>query len=105
MNILVTGGAVFIGANLCRRLAGADAVDRVVALDDLSTGFPSNLAGDDVQLIQGPFLAGSPLDRAAAGCRAIVHLGARPSVPRSVLNPVASHQANASGTVAVLEAA
>ena len=42
-NNFISGGAGFIGANLCRTLAGADGVERVVALDDLSTGSRSNL--------------------------------------------------------------
>jgi len=112
MDVLVTGGAGFIGANLCARLSRSEGVGRVVALDDLSTGFRSNLhgvgsntEGADVELIEGSFLERSVMDRAAEGCDAIVHLGARPSVPRSVADPVASHEANASGTVAVLEAA
>jgi len=105
VRVLVTGGAGFIGANLCRRLRSTEGIDAVVALDDLSTGFRSNLADIDIELIEGSFLDRDVVDRAAHGCDAIVHLGARPSVPRSVADPVASHVANASGTVEVLEAA
>jgi UDP-glucose 4-epimerase len=105
MDVLVTGGAGFIGANLCRRLTGMDEIDRVVVLDDLSTGFRSNLDGVAVELVEGTFLDPATLDRCARGCDAIVHLGARPSVPRSIADPEASHDANATGTVQVLEAA
>ena len=45
MKVVVTGGAGFIGANLCRRLLADAGVDEVVALDDLSTGFAANLDG------------------------------------------------------------
>ena len=45
------------------------------------------------------------LDAAIAGASAVVHLAARPSVPRSVKDPVSSHHANATGTLNVLEAA
>jgi UDP-glucose 4-epimerase len=105
MDVLVTGGAGFIGANLCRRLTAMDEIGRVVVLDDLSTGFRSNLDGVAVELVEGTFLDPATLDRCARGCGAIVHLGARPSVPRSIADPVASHDANATGTLQVLEAA
>ena len=99
----MTGGAGFIGANLCRRLAGAG--ETVIALDDLSTGNADNLAGLDVTLIEGSILDPAALDRAFSDASAVVHLAARPSVPRSITDPMASHLANATGTVEVLEAA
>jgi len=102
MRVLVSGGAGFIGANLCRRLAGAASV---VALDDLSTGDARNLDGVEAELVEGTILDADVLDRAMAGADAVVHLAARPSVPRSIQDPVASHLANATGTVQVLEAA
>ena len=49
----MTGGAGFIGANLCRMLEQQDFVDQVVALDDLSTGSRQNLAGCPVGRAQG----------------------------------------------------
>ena len=106
MRILVTGGAGFIGANLCRTLVATEGVDRVVALDDLSTGSPANLDGvDGVELVEGSILDADLLDRVVPSTQAIIHLAARPSVPRSLLDPVASHEANATGTLRVLEAA
>lgn len=105
MKVVVTGGAGFIGANLCRQLLATPGVTEVVALDDLSTGFRSNLDGVEVKLVEGSILDVDTLDRVVAGASSVVHLGARPSVPRSVADPVASHNANATGTMNVLEAA
>ncbi len=103
MLVMVTGGAGFIGANLARHLelAGHD----VVVLDDLSTGFAENLDGTEARLQVGSILDVDAVASAAEEVEAIVHLGARPSVPRSLSDPVATHLANATGTVNVLEAA
>ncbi len=104
MKVLVTGGAGFIGANLCSRLESSGDHD-IVVLDDLSTGNADNLDGLDVTFMHGSFLDAATLDDAVRGVQAVVHLGAIPSVPRSIADPVASHLANATGTVNVLEAA
>jgi UDP-glucose 4-epimerase len=103
MKVVVTGGAGFIGANLCRRLGRAPGVTEVVALDDLSTGFATNLDGIDARLLVGDFVDPAVLDDVLPGAAAVVHLGARPSVPRSLEDPMASHHANATGTLQVLE--
>jgi UDP-glucose 4-epimerase len=105
MRVLVTGGAGFIGANLCERLRSGSLVDRVVVLDDLSTGSVANLGGLDVELVEGSILDGELVGRLAADADAIVHLAALGSVPRSVADPIGSHTTNATGTVMVLEAA
>ena len=106
VRVLVTGGAGFIGANLCRALATENDVTGVVALDDLSTGFRENLDTiDGVELVVGSILDHEVLDEVTSTVDAVVHLGARPSVPRSLEDPMASHDTNATGTVAVLEAA
>jgi UDP-glucose 4-epimerase len=102
--VAVTGGAGFIGANLCRALL-ADGVEEVVALDDLSSGSKANLAAaPEVDLVEGSILDAAALDAALVGAESVVHLAARPSVPRSISDPVASHEANATGTMRVLEA-
>jgi UDP-glucose 4-epimerase len=103
VSIVVTGGAGFIGANLVGRLC-ADG-ERVAVVDDLSTGVVANLRDLDVTFLEGSILDPALLDRAMDGARAVVHLAARPSVPRSLTDPMASHLANATGTVEVLEAA
>jgi UDP-glucose 4-epimerase len=103
LRVIVTGGAGFIGANLCRELDSRPEVDQVVAVDDLSTGSAANLEGAGVQLIQGSILDRALLEEAFEGADVVVHLAARPSVPRSLTDPAASHEVNASGTVYVLE--
>ncbi|MFW3170398.1 NAD-dependent epimerase/dehydratase family protein [Geodermatophilus sp. CPCC 206100] len=99
----MTGGAGFIGANLCRVLVG-DGVD-VVVLDDLSTGLDANLRGVDVDLRIASVLDSAAVADACEGVSAVVHLAAVPSVPRSLHDPRRSHDVNVTGTVAVLDAA
>ncbi len=103
MRVLITGGAGFIGANLVRRLM--EEGHEPIVLDDLSTGSAENLAGLDIDFRRGSILDRSTLRDAARGVVAIVHLAAIPSVPRSVAAPEPSHDANATGTLRVLEAA
>ena len=103
MKVLVTGGAGFIGSNLVRTLLSEG--HEAVAFDDFSTGLESNLAGLDVEVVRGNLINAEAVARASTGIDAIVHLGARGSVPRSIEFPVATHEANATGTLNVLEAA
>lgn len=103
MQIAVTGGAGFIGANLVRRLL--DDGDTVSVLDDFSTGLRTNLDGCSATVVEGSILDPAALDEVIAGADSVVHLAARPSVPRSLADPIASHEANATGTLMVLEAA
>ncbi|MGH3922762.1 MAG: NAD-dependent epimerase/dehydratase family protein [Egibacteraceae bacterium] len=105
MRCVVTGGAGFIGANLVRRLLQEPEIESIVVVDDLSSGSRENLAGlDRTQLLEGTILDAELLDQAFAGADAVVHLAARPSVSRSIEDPVASHEANVTGTLRVLEA-
>jgi UDP-glucose 4-epimerase len=104
MRVAVTGGAGFIGANLCRHLLARPEVSAVGVVDDLSSGARANLDGVAVQEVVGSILDDAVLDRAFEGAATVVHLAARPSVPRSIADPVASHDVNATGTMRVLEA-
>ncbi|GAA2839304.1 NAD-dependent epimerase/dehydratase family protein [Kitasatospora sp. CM 4170] len=105
MRVVVTGGAGFIGANLVRALLARPEVDQVRVVDNFSTGSKANLAGVDAVLHEGSILDPALLDEAFTGADAVVHLAALPSVPRSVADPLASHHANATGTLEVLQAA
>lgn len=105
MKVLVTGGAGFIGSNLCRELLIAEGVTEVRVIDDLSTGYADNLDGVEVRVTVGSILDEACLEAAAAGVDAVVHLAALGSVPRSVEDPLATHAVNATGTLNVLEVA
>ena len=105
MKVVVTGGAGFIGANLCRYLAEHALVDEVVAFDNLSNGRLSNLDSTSVTFVEGDITNPDDLDKACDGATAIVHLAALGSVPRSIEFPLASHHNNATGALQVLQAA
>lgn len=102
---LVTGGAGFIGSHLVDRLVRDGW--RVRVLDDFSTGRDANLEGAlaAVQLVRGDLLDPPTLERAVAGVEVVFHQAAVPSVPRSVAEPLRTHEVNATGTLRVLEAA
>jgi nucleoside-diphosphate-sugar epimerase len=102
---LVTGGAGFIGCNLARFIL--DKGHQVVVLDNFATGKRENLAdlAGRIELIEGDIRDRAAVDRAVRSCAAIFHEAALGSVPRSVKDPVTSHDVNVNGTVTVLEAA
>ena len=101
--IAVTGGAGFIGSNLVERLLSKG--HEVTVVDDLSTGLKSNLDLNKITFHELSLTNRDGLAKALIGADAIVHLGARGSVPRSLKNPIATHDVNATGTLNVLEAA
>jgi UDP-glucose 4-epimerase len=103
-NLLITGGAGFIGSNLARMALADPRIGRVVVLDDFSTGSRENLDGLDVDLIEGSVTDPDALARAVQGVDAVVHLAALASVPASIEDPLACHEANATGTLLLLEA-
>ncbi len=105
MKYLITGGAGFIGSNLARYVLGKG--HDVVVLDNFATGKRENLTEilDKITLIEGDIRDRAIVDKAVQGCTAIFHEGALGSVPRSVDNPVLSHDVNVNGTLTVLESA
>ena len=105
MKVVITGGAGFIGSNLAKAMLATGRYSEVRVIDDLSTGYAANLDGVDVVFTEGSILDYETLVQVVDGVDSIVHLAAIPSVPRSVANPRASHDANATGTLNVLEAA
>lgn len=105
MNYLVTGGAGFIGSHIVTALV--ERGDQVRVLDNLSTGTPQNLAHLDgnVELIEGDVTNLAQVESAVKGVDVVFHEAAMASVPRSMAEPLASHAACATGTLAVLDAA
>lgn len=102
---LVTGGAGFIGSHLVGALV--ERGDRVRVLDNLSTGKLDNLDAvrDRVEFVHGDVLDRDLLARLVEGVDCVFHEAAMASVPQSLADPLASHAACATGTVAVLDAA
>lgn len=103
MNILVTGGAGFIGSHLVRHLLAKG--EQVTALDNLSTGLAENLP-PEAKLVEMDILDEDlPKVVATGAFDAIVHLAAQTMVDTSIKNPLLDTRENLLGTVQVLEAA
>lgn len=102
---LVTGGAGFIGSHLVERLLREGQDVRV--FDNLSSGDPAMLGPhvSEIDFVQGDLRDAGALHQAARGVETIFHLGAEPSVQRSVADPQACLDINVSGTLNVLLAA
>lgn len=99
----MTGGAGFIGSNLVDALL--ERGDDVRVLDNFSTGNRANLAGRDVEVVEGELRSYERVHAATRGVEVVYHLGALGSVPRSVQDPLTSSAVNVEGTLNVLLAA
>lgn len=102
--VLVTGGAGFIGSHLVESLVCQGAQVRV--LDDLSTGFEENLASviDNITFIKGSITDYQACLAATENVSIVFHCAAQVSVPDSVEHPAQCHAINVSGTANMLEA-
>ncbi len=102
---LVTGGAGFIGSHLVHALVERGEPVRV--FDNFSTGRRENLEGLEgrIEVIEGDLRDPVALEKAVHGINYVLHQAALPSVTRSVEDPLASHAANATGTLNLLLAA
>jgi len=105
-NIIVTGGAGFIGSNLVKQLAD---VNHVTVIDDLSTGHIKNIqnlvTSKKIDFINGSITDLELLQKSFRTVDYIFHEAAIPSVPRSIKDPVKTNTVNAQGTLNVLLAA
>jgi UDP-glucose 4-epimerase len=102
---LVTGVAGFIGSALARAVLAQG--DKVRGVDNFSTGNRENLAEilDQIDFRQVDLLDAPAMNDACQGIDFVFHQAAIPSVPKSVLDPVASNRANVDGTLNLLVAA
>lgn len=102
---LVTGGAGFIGSNLCKRLVAEGCFVRVV--DNLLTGKRSNLAAimDNIEFVEADMGDSDVARSVMQGIDVVLHEGALPSVPRSVDDPASSHRHCVDATFTLLLAA
>lgn len=104
MNVLITGGAGFIGSHLVEHMLAAGNTVRV--LDNLSTGKRENLTTHSrLEFVQGDIRDRGLVFESARGMDAIVHLAAVASVQASVDDPTGTHATNFDGTLHLLEAA
>jgi len=105
--VIVTGGAGFIGSHLADELVRQG--HRVIIIDNLSTGRMENiealLSKGDVEFVHGSITDFELLKKLFQDVDCIFHQAALPSVPRSIEDPLASHEANVTGTMNVLLAA
>jgi UDP-glucose 4-epimerase len=105
LEVVVTGGAGFIGSHLCRTLVENSA--KVTVFDNLSSGKIDNIKDIKTKLkfVQGDIRDPEKLIEATKNCKVIFHLAAQSSVPFSMENPKEDCEINVVGTVNVLEAA
>ena len=108
LSFLVTGGAGFIGSNLVEYLLKYKA-KKVIVIDNLSTGFAENVkpfySHPNFKLIHADICEIGKVTEACIGIDYVFHQAALGSVPRSIANPIATHDANATGFLSVLVAA
>ena len=105
---LVTGAAGFIGSNLVEALLGAG--QDVVGLDNYATGHRANVeaaagSNPNFRMIEADIRDRGACTEAVAGCDVVLHQAALGSVPRSIAEPLASHDSNVTGFLNVIEAA
>ena len=103
--ILVTGGAGFIGSNIVEELIRLK--KRVIVLDDFSSGRSEHIKPflSKIRLVRGDIRNRKTVDRVMKDVNIVIHQAAIRSVPKSVDNPLLSHEVNTTGTLVLLQSA
>lgn len=106
-NVLITGGAGFIGSNIAEKLLQQN--NKIICLDNFSTGKKENIehliANKNFTLIEGDIRKIETCNRAAKGVDIILHQAALGSVPRSIKDPLTTNEVNITGFLNMLVAA
>jgi len=109
VNLLITGGAGFIGSNLAEKFLRDDRVALVRVVDDLSNGYFENieefLPNPKFEFVKGDICDYGVCQSVMRGINKVTHQAALGSVPRSIENPMRTNEVNVGGTVNILHAA
>lgn len=109
VNLLITGGAGFIGSNLVEKYLNDDRIGLVRVVDDLSNGYYENIIEFEnhpkFEFVKGDICDYEVCTRVMRGIHKVTHQAALGSVPRSIENPARTNAVNVGGTVNILHAA
>lgn len=109
MNILLTGGAGFIGSNLTKALLNHESISLVRVIDNFSTGYRQNLrdilSHPKFELVEGDITDFATCEKAMQGIELVSHQAALGSVPRSIVDPINTNVNNITGSLNIYTAA
>jgi UDP-N-acetylglucosamine 4-epimerase len=109
MNILLTGGAGFIGSNLTKALLNHESISLVRVIDNFSTGYRQNLqdiiSHPKFELVEGDITDFATCEKVMQGIELVSHQAALGSVPRSIVDPINTNVNNITGSLNIYTAA